>query len=117
MPQSYSFNYITFVSNVPVPSLGHIPLFNMRGSANGVSSITFYLELKSVTAPFGVPKATLDYFHLNQTSSNSVTVLLVKSITGPQDIELNLIMQIHFNGVYSGFTVSKLFIFVSQYEF
>lgn len=117
MPLSYSFNYISFVSNVPIPSSGHIPLFNMRGSAGGVSSISFFLELKSVTAPFGVDKVTIDYFHLNQTSSNSVTVLLVKSIIGPQDIELNLIMHIHVDGVYSGFTVSKLFIYVSQYEF
>lgn len=89
----------------------------MQGTTSGISTISFKLELKTAKAPRGIPKVTPDYFYLNQTSFNSANILLVKSITGPQDVELNLLMYFSGNGIYSGFTVSKIFIYVSQYEF
>ncbi len=114
---SYSYSFITFVSNVEIPTSGLLELFNVKGPASKNSTVTFSLELKSVVAAAGVPKATADYFYLNRVSWNAVTVSLLKSIVGPQDIELNLLMHVRVNGVSVGFNVSKLFIFVSKYDF
>lgn len=30
-PLTYSYNFITFVSNLPIPPIGHLDLFTMRG--------------------------------------------------------------------------------------
>lgn len=117
MPLSYSFNYISLVSNVPMPPNGQLELFQMRGPIVDNSSFNFVLEVKQVMASIGVPKTDESYFHMQYTARNAVKISLVKPIQGPQDIELNLQMNVSINGTYSGYTVSKLFVLVSQYDF
>lgn len=117
MPLSYSFNYLTFVSNVLLPTTGVQDLFHMRGPTSATTAVEFYLDLKKVQAPLGVAKVTRDFFVLTPVSAKQVVVSLVKTIQGPQDIELDLKMHVSFNGIFTGFTVSKLFIYVSTYDF
>jgi fibulin 1/2 len=42
---------------------------------------------------------------------------MVKSLTGPQEIELELAMELFKDGYYQGNAMAKLFIYVSEYDF
>lgn len=58
-------------------------------------------------------------FNLRRSSSlqNQAILALTRSIVGPQEIELQLNMEMYQNGVFSGIAVVKIFIYVTQYEF
>lgn len=49
--------------------------------------------------------------------SNEVLLNLVKSIEGPQDIELELSMTVFKDGQPYGSNIAKLFLMISAYEF
>ena len=57
------------------------------------------------------------YFKISNIDYNLVLVTLVKSIEGPQDIELQITMDVFSNGMLSTSVVTRLIIFVSEYEF
>lgn len=113
-PTSYSYNFITLVSNMPVPPSGRA-LFNLRGPA-WYEAIDFDLKLLSVDAPPNVRPADQRFFSLNKLS-NEVLLNLVKSIEGPQDIELELSMTVFKDGQPYGSNIAKLFLMISAYEF
>lgn len=56
------------------------------------------------------------FFSLNK-MSNEVLLNLVKSIEGPQDIELELSMVVFKDGQPVGSNIARLFLMVSAYEF
>ncbi|XP_015912023.1 fibrillin-1 isoform X2 [Parasteatoda tepidariorum] len=116
-PLSYSYNYITFVSNMRLPLSGQVDLFTMRGPSFQSTTVQFELQLTSARAPPGTTPATKDYFHLRRTAYNEAMIALTKSITGPQEIELDLVMKIYHNGLYGGTAVAKIFLFVTEYNF
>ena len=64
-----------------------------------------------------INKATKDFFQLRHTSLNQAIIALRKSIEGPQDIDLQLSMELYHSSVFGGSAVAKLSIFVSEYEF
>ncbi|XP_055626576.1 fibulin-1 isoform X3 [Toxorhynchites rutilus septentrionalis] len=113
-PTSYSYNFITLVSNMPVPPTGRA-LFNLRGPA-WYEAIDFDLKLVNVDAPSTVRPADQRYFSLNKLS-NEVLLNLVKSIEGPQDIELELSMTVFKDGRPFGSNIAKLFLMISAHEF
>ncbi|XP_049954284.1 fibrillin-1-like isoform X1 [Schistocerca serialis cubense] len=115
LPMTYSFNFITFVSNIPIPQ-GHLDLFTMRGIYS-TATVSFKMELLDARAPEGIPKATKDYFRLRRTAVNQAVISLIRSVAGPQEIELQLTMELYHNGLFSASAVARLFIVVSQYEF
>lgn len=115
-PQSYSFHFISLPSNFPVPSGGQ-SFFTINTTASSDVNISFSFELKNVRTPAGIPKVTVDYFTLERVSWNMITVTLCKTIVGPQEIELQLKTQYLKPGVSSHYTLSHLFLFVSQYQF
>ncbi|XP_021928590.1 fibulin-1 isoform X3 [Zootermopsis nevadensis] len=117
LPSSISFNFITFVSNLAMPPTGYIDLFTMRGPLWSSSSVRFKLDMLDSRAPAGIFKATKDFFHLRQTALNQAIISLKKSIEGPQEIDLQLSMELYHGGVFGGSAVAKLSIFVSEYEF
>lgn len=91
--------------------------YRMRGPSSPSTSSQFSFDLKNVQAGEGANKTTKDYFRLIHHSSNEVTIALVRSIQGPQDIELDLKMQYTYNGAYVGYSISKIFMYISQYDF
>ncbi|KXJ70373.1 hypothetical protein RP20_CCG023913 [Aedes albopictus] len=113
-PTSYSYNFITLTSNMPVPPTGRA-LFNLRGPT-WYESIDFDMKLIHVDAPANVRPADERYFSLNKLS-NEVLLNLVKSIEGPQDIELELSMTVFNNGQPFGSNIAKLFLLISAHEF
>lgn len=48
---------------------------------------------------------------------NEVFLNLVRSIQGPQDIELELSMTVYQNGMPSGSNLAKIIILTSEYSF
>ncbi|CAL1286687.1 unnamed protein product [Larinioides sclopetarius] len=116
-PLSYSYNYITFVSNMRLPLSGQLDLFTMRGPRFQSTTVQFSLDLKDARAPQGTAPVTKDYFHLRRTNYNEAMVSLIKTIKGPQEIELDLIMKIYHNGLFGGTAIAKIFVFVTEHEF
>lgn len=49
--------------------------------------------------------------------SNEVLLSLVRTMEGPQDIELELSMTVYRNGQPAGTSVAKIFIIVSEYAY
>ncbi|XP_043471383.1 fibrillin-1-like [Leptopilina heterotoma] len=116
-PSHYSYNFITFVSNLPMPRSGQLELFTMRGTHLPGSSLQFSMSFIEARAPPGVIRATESCFAMRRPAPSQVVLALVKSIQGPQEIELDLSMEIYHDAMFVGSAVAKIFIFVSQYEF
>ena len=117
LPSSISFNFITFVSNLAIPPVGYIDLFTMRGPLWASSSVRFKLDMLDSRAPVGINRVTKDFFQLRHTSLNQAIISLRNSIEGPQEIDLQLSMELYHTGVFGGSAVAKLSVFVSEYEF
>ncbi|XP_028175893.1 fibulin-2-like [Ostrinia furnacalis] len=115
-PSTYSYNFITFVSNLYIPA-SKVDLFTMRGPTWPHAQIRFQLRLVDSNAPPSVKrKADINSFLLVQSGHQGV-VSLVRSLEGPQSIELELIMELYNRDQFGGIAVAKIFIFVSEYEF
>lgn len=117
MPSYYSFNYITFVSMFPIPDSGSIDLFTMRGTYQPGSTVQFSMAFVDVRAPPGIARATESCFAMRRPLINQSVLMMTQSIQGPQEIELDLSMEIYHNSIFVGSAVAKLFIYVSQYEY
>jgi fibulin 1/2 len=90
----------------------------MRGPVLSVTTVQFDLKLiNSRIGKYGIPSSTRDDFHLRRTAYNEAMVSLVKSLQGPQDIELELEVKLYHNGLFGGSSKAFLFIYVSQYEY
>lgn len=116
MPSQYSYHFVTFVSNLPIPEEGKIDFFQMKGPAWSNSNAHFDMDILNVRCPRNVKQADPSYFRMKRDSSK-VIISLVRPIEGPQDIELQLQMELYISGVFQGKVVSTVFIFVSDYEF
>ncbi|XP_063990855.1 fibrillin-2-like [Diachasmimorpha longicaudata] len=117
LPSHYSFNFITFVSLLPIPRSRQLELFTMRGTHLPGSIVRFSMALINAQAPPGVTRATESCFALRKPSPSQAVLVLTKSLPGPQEIELDLSMEIYHDTAFAGSAVAKLFIYVTQYEF
>ncbi|XP_032679008.1 fibrillin-1-like isoform X2 [Odontomachus brunneus] len=116
-PLHYSYNFITFVSMLPIPNTGQLELFTMRGNHHPDSTVQFTMAMIDVRAVPGVARATESCFNLRKPSPSQAVLVLTRSIPGPQEIELDLSMEIYHDSKFVGSAVAKIIIFVSQYEF
>lgn len=89
----------------------------MRGPLWSSTTVQFDLELESALAPVGVEAATREFFHLKRTSFNQAVISLVRPITGPQEVELALNMQLYRQNGFQGSAIAKLILFVSEYDY
>ncbi|XP_044316578.1 fibulin-1 isoform X3 [Drosophila rhopaloa] len=113
-PSAYTYNFITFVSKLMISPEGR-PIFTLRGPL-WYDNIDFDLKIVRIQATKNIQKATDKNFETLK-NNNQVNVLLMKSLEGPQDIELELNMTVYTNGMPRGKSVAKLFLFVSQHTF
>jgi len=70
-----------------------------------------------VRAPPGIARATESCFALRRPAPSQAVLVLTRMIPGPQEIELDLSMEIYHDATFVGSAIAKIFIFVSQYEF
>ncbi|XP_034936091.1 fibrillin-1-like [Chelonus insularis] len=116
-PSHYSYNFITFVSMFPLPPTGQLELFTMRGTHLPGSIMRFSMALVDARAPPGITRATESCFALRRPSPTQAILVLTRMLPGPQEIELDLSMEIYHKTTFAGSAVAKIFIYVTQYEF
>ena len=91
----------------------------MRGPRSLYRRLEFELKLLTARDPkSGVTRVSRDFFHLNRVSDNEVVVRLLREIPGPQDIELQLNMNIYSKEIgkeeiFFGTAVANITIFVT----
>ena len=116
-PSHYSYNFITLVSLLPISSNRPEELFKMKGYHLPGSAIQFSMAFLEARAPPGVQRATESCFALRRPEPSQAVLVMTRSIPGPQEIELDLSMEVYHNTMFAGSAVAKILIFVSQYEF
>lgn len=92
-------------------------LFKMKGYHLPSSTIQFSMAFLEARAPPGVQRATESCFALRRPAPAQVVLVMTRTIQGPQEIELDLSMEVYHNTIFTGSAVAKIIIFVSQYEF
>lgn len=116
-PLTISKSFLSFQSNYSIPVReGYVDLFTMRGPNWPGSIKHFDLQLKSARASSGVAPAARSYFLLRRPSQSSAVVALAKPILGPQDVELELRMDVYHRGNYAGSAVAQILIVVTRSE-
>lgn len=121
-PISLSFNFIALVSNLRIavtsPNQLGIDLFTMQSARYYTLTTKFTLEVKNVRAAKDVPeKVDRSFFRLKTPEPHRAILSLVKPIQGPQDIQLELRMDMYHLGRYQASAVANLYIFVTPYKF
>ncbi|XP_076236207.1 uncharacterized protein LOC143180395 [Calliopsis andreniformis] len=116
-PTHYSYNFITLVSMLPIAPNHPEELFKMKGYHLPDSTIQFSMAFLEARAPPGVQRATESCFALKRPAPTQAVLMMTRSIPGPQEIELDLNMEVYHNSIFAGSAVAKILIFVSQYEF
>ncbi|XP_033310494.1 fibrillin-1-like isoform X1 [Bombus bifarius] len=116
-PSHYSYNFITLVSMLPIAPNRPEELFKMKGYHLPSSTIQFSMAFLEARAPPGVQRATESCFALRRPAPTQVVLVMTRTIQGPQEIELDLSMEVYHNTIFAGSAVAKIIIFVSQYEF
>ncbi|XP_017758004.1 PREDICTED: fibrillin-3-like [Eufriesea mexicana] len=116
-PAHYSYNFITLVSMLPIASNRPEELFKMKGYHRPGSMMQFNMAFLEARAPPGVQRATESCFALKRPEPSEAVLVMTRSIAGPQEIELDLTMEVYHNTIFAGSAVAKILIFVSQYEF
>ncbi|CAG0882698.1 unnamed protein product, partial [Darwinula stevensoni] len=118
-PLSYSHHFVSLPSNVEfLRGRRHKDLLLVRfpPAEFGIKT-QFTLEHKLSRAPSSVVPTSRNNFNLRPLTEMEAGILLVRSIEGPQDVELQLTMDMIQGGRYVGSHVARIFVFVSRYEF
>ena len=96
-----------------------VTLFSMKGPSNPNSTMQFELRLvnsKSET-PKNITLAVRGNFLLQKGEDhNSAIISLRDTLDGPQEIQLELILRLHTNGVYAAKYIANLIIYVSEFR-
>jgi len=110
-PLSLSYNFLTFPTNVRVPT----DLFSMSGPQYTEKNFNWFLNLTSVSPrQYDVQEARRTDFDLRIGRNNAV-VTLQNRLDGPQDIELQITMEItDVVSQYTGVAISKIYLYVTS---
>lgn len=88
----------------------------MKGPDWNIATADFKMELVRSECPYYVKKVDESYFHMNR-FRNGIQLSLVKSIEGPQEVELKVQMSLYVQGTFNGILAANIFIIVSEYPF
>jgi fibulin 1/2 len=114
-PVSISFNFMSLISNLQVGGSG-IDLFTMQSARYEQITTKFTLKVINIIAQPGVTPVTKSSFRL-KTGMHQATLTLSESIQGPQDVELELLMEMYYQARFTGSALARIYIFVTPYEF
>ncbi|XP_044256252.1 fibulin-1-like [Tribolium madens] len=116
MPEQYTYHYVTLVSKLPILRES-VQFFQINGPRWAITRAEFSMEVVTVQAPYGVEKADERYFKMVKLDPNAMKLFLVRSIEGPQEIQLKVQMHLYQNNILTANVVSYIFIVVSAYPF
>ena len=116
---SYSYNFLSLVSNIRIPTRpGYLDLLAMSGPVFAITGIRYELELVNATSgKDDVRLALRDDFILRRPEYNRIIVSLIRPLTGPQDVELQLTVSLFDESPIGGTTKANIHLVVSEYEF
>lgn len=115
-PEQYTYNYISFVSKLPILN-DHVQFFEMRGPKWPTATAEFRMEIVRVDAPPGVERVNERFFVIHKYGYNGIQLFMVRSIEGPQEIELKIEMSLYRAHTLVAKAVAYIFIVVSAYTF
>ena len=76
----------------------------------------FTLTVVNINSPPGVRALAKSSFRL-KTGLHQATLALAETAQGPQEIELELLMEMYYLARYTGSALAKIYIYVTPYEF
>ncbi|XP_044765989.1 fibulin-1-like isoform X1 [Coccinella septempunctata] len=115
-PELYTYHFIAIVSNLPILN-GHISLFTIQGPRFTRARTEFNFRIVRVSCPALVPKINENYFRMDVQNYSAMKLYLTRSITGPQEAELEIQMKLYDNNQLTMSAISRLFIIVTEYPF
>ncbi|KAK9889438.1 hypothetical protein WA026_004707 [Henosepilachna vigintioctopunctata] len=115
-PEQYTYHFIAIVSNLPMIN-GPIRLFNIQGPRFLRSRTDFQFRIISVNCPVGLSRINENYFRMDVQNYNAMVLYLTRSITGPQEAEVEIRMKLFDNNQLTMSAVSRIFIIVTEYPF
>ncbi|KPM07352.1 hypothetical protein QR98_0058440 [Sarcoptes scabiei] len=118
-PISYSYQYLSIVSRIRISdSLRYLDLVSIDGRLFSIPDIRYDLTLKSVRTVLDEKhRARREDFILRKSKIDQIIVSLIRSLQGPQDIELELTVSLYPNDQLKGMTKTFIYIVVSKYTF
>ena len=93
-----------------------LDLFTMQSAKYEQITTKFTLTVVNIHSQPGVRPVSKSSFRL-KTGLHQATLALVESVKGPQEIELELLMEMYYLARYTGSALAKLYIYVTPYEF
>lgn len=117
-PTIYTFNYLTIPANMKLSEqTGKLSLFTLSGERSHDKRYSYSMKfLKSTQDKEGVTPVDDRYFDL-VTDYFGSEMFIVRPIEGPQTIELEITVKIHFNGELASTMASIVYIHVSEFEY
>jgi fibulin 1/2 len=117
-PLSYSTNFITFPTRIRTPA----DLFTMRGPLSPYRRLVFDLKMIKAEDPSsGETRVNRAFFAVRQMRDNEAVIQLLREVQGPQDVELQLDMNIYSKEfgqnneeIFFGTAVARIFIYVTK---
>ena len=106
---------MSLISNLQVDSNG-LDLFTMQSAKYAQITTKFTLSVANINSQPGVRAVSKSSFRL-KTGLHQATLALAESVQGPQEIELELLMEMYYLSRYTGSALAKLYIYVTPYEF
>lgn len=88
----------------------------MKGPDWNIATADFKMELVRAECPYYVKKVDDSYFHMNR-FRNGIQLSLVKSVEGPQEVELKVEMSFYVQGTFNGILAANIFLIVSEHPF
>nr|XP_027195181.1 fibrillin-1-like [Dermatophagoides pteronyssinus] len=118
-PISYSFNYLSIISNIRIPkSLEYFDLVSLGGKVFAIPGVKYSLTLNSARpSRNGVRPARREDFILRRPRSDQIIVALIEPLQGPQDVDLELTISLYPDDKFSGMSKALIYIIVSEYSF
>lgn len=106
---------MSLVSNLLVSDNG-VELFTMQSARYAQITTKFTLKIINIVASDRVIPVRNSDFRL-KTGVHQATLTLSNMISGPQDIELELLMEMYYQGRFTGSALARIFIFVTAHNF
>ena len=116
-PLFYSYSYLALPSNVRLPENGHLSLLTIRSTRLPHVTVLFNLKSVLITAEPGIEKANETDFTIEKSNFNEAVISLVHPLKGPQDIQIEVDVNMYSANLSSGFSKALLYLHISEYEF
>lgn len=108
---------MTLASKYPLSYSG-LKLYKIKGPDWATARAEFYLKLRKVTCPTGVDCVNESFIRKFYYPNNQLELTLIKSIVGPQEVELEIEMKLYQGeSQFISSVVVYIIIAISEYTF